>query len=70
MDMKVENKVEMSPPRSGGSGKLEAANNSRLVNYKFLSPYFRPSIKLSTYDGKSSWQVYKIQFAIVADEYG
>ncbi|GFT61298.1 gag-Pol polyprotein [Trichonephila clavipes] len=26
-----------------------------------------PSIKLSTYDGKSSWQVYKTQFSIVAD---
>ncbi|GFV02723.1 hypothetical protein TNCV_2909991 [Trichonephila clavipes] len=27
----------------------------------------KPSIKLSTYDGKSSWQVYKTQFSIVAD---
>ncbi|GFX41979.1 hypothetical protein TNCV_4515871 [Trichonephila clavipes] len=27
----------------------------------------KPSIKLSTYDGKSSWQVYKTQFSVVAD---
>ncbi|GFY16361.1 retrovirus-related Pol polyprotein from transposon 412 [Trichonephila clavipes] len=27
----------------------------------------KPSIKLSTYDGKFSWQVYKTQFSIVAD---
>ncbi|GFS52302.1 hypothetical protein TNCV_4850271 [Trichonephila clavipes] len=35
--------------------------------FKFQSPYSKPSIKLSTYDGKSSWQVYKTQFSIVAD---
>ncbi|GFX65955.1 retrovirus-related Pol polyprotein from transposon 412 [Trichonephila clavipes] len=35
--------------------------------FKFQAPYSKPSIKLSTYDGKSSWQVYKIQFSIVAD---
>ncbi|GFX23533.1 gag-Pol polyprotein [Trichonephila clavipes] len=34
---------------------------------KFQAPYSKPSIKLSTYDGKSSWQVYKTQFSIVAD---
>ncbi|GFU28582.1 retrovirus-related Pol polyprotein from transposon 412 [Trichonephila clavipes] len=31
--------------------------------FKFQAPYS----KLSTYDGKSSWQVYKTQFSIVAD---
>ncbi|GFV88076.1 gag-Pol polyprotein [Trichonephila clavipes] len=36
--------------------------------FKFQAPYSKPSIKLSTYDGKSSWQVYKTQFSIVADE--
>ncbi|GFV74361.1 gag-Pol polyprotein [Trichonephila clavipes] len=35
--------------------------------FKFQTPYSKPSIKLSTYDGKSSWQVYKTQFSIVAD---
>ncbi|GFY30892.1 retrovirus-related Pol polyprotein from transposon 17.6 [Trichonephila clavipes] len=35
--------------------------------FKFHAPYSKPSIKLSTYDGKSSWQVYKTQFSIVAD---
>ncbi|GFV39395.1 retrovirus-related Pol polyprotein from transposon 412 [Trichonephila clavipes] len=35
--------------------------------FKFQAPYSKPSIKLSTYDGKSSWQVYKTQFFIVAD---
>ncbi|GFX85780.1 retrovirus-related Pol polyprotein from transposon 412 [Trichonephila clavipes] len=35
--------------------------------FKFLAPFSKPSIKLSTYDGKSSWQVYKTQFSIVAD---
>ncbi|GFT56057.1 gag-Pol polyprotein [Trichonephila clavipes] len=35
--------------------------------FKFQSSLFKPSIKLSTYDGKSSWQVYKTQFSIVAD---
>ncbi|GFX00324.1 gag-Pol polyprotein [Trichonephila clavipes] len=35
--------------------------------FKFQVPYSKPSIKLSTYDGKSSWQVYKTQFSIVAD---
>ncbi|GFU71105.1 retrovirus-related Pol polyprotein from transposon 412 [Trichonephila clavipes] len=35
--------------------------------FKFQAPYSKPSIKLSTYDGKSSWQVYKTQFSIVAD---
>ncbi|GFW78376.1 gag-Pol polyprotein [Trichonephila clavipes] len=34
--------------------------------FKFQAPYSKPSIKLSTYDGKSSWQVYKTQFSIVA----
>ncbi|GFU38525.1 gag-Pol polyprotein [Trichonephila clavipes] len=34
--------------------------------FKFQAPYSKPSIKLSTYDGKS-WQVYKTQFSIVAD---
>ncbi|GFV28487.1 gag-Pol polyprotein [Trichonephila clavipes] len=35
--------------------------------FKFQAPYSKPSIKLSTYDGKSSWQMYKTQFSIVAD---
>ncbi|GFS98369.1 gag-Pol polyprotein [Trichonephila clavipes] len=35
--------------------------------FKFQAPYSKPSIKLSTYDVKSSWQVYKTQFSIVAD---
>ncbi|GFY01978.1 retrovirus-related Pol polyprotein from transposon 412 [Trichonephila clavipes] len=35
--------------------------------FKFQAPYSKPSIKLSTHDGKSSWQVYKTQFSIVAD---
>ncbi|GFV89787.1 retrovirus-related Pol polyprotein from transposon 412 [Trichonephila clavipes] len=35
--------------------------------FKFQAPYSKPSIKLSTYDGKSFWQVYKTQFSIVAD---
>ncbi|GFX51320.1 retrovirus-related Pol polyprotein from transposon 412 [Trichonephila clavipes] len=35
--------------------------------FKFQAPYSKPSIKLSTYDRKSSWQVYKTQFSIVAD---
>ncbi|GFW76639.1 gag-Pol polyprotein [Trichonephila clavipes] len=35
--------------------------------FKFQAPYSKPSIKLSTYDGKSSWQVYKTQFSIVVD---
>ncbi|GFY22526.1 retrovirus-related Pol polyprotein from transposon 17.6 [Trichonephila clavipes] len=35
--------------------------------FNFQAPYSKPSIKLSTYDGKSSWQVYKTQFSIVAD---
>ncbi|GFS91189.1 gag-Pol polyprotein [Trichonephila clavipes] len=35
--------------------------------FKFQAPYSKPSIKLSTYDGKSSWQVYKTQFSTVAD---
>ncbi|GFV77195.1 gag-Pol polyprotein [Trichonephila clavipes] len=35
--------------------------------FKFQAPYSKPSIKLSTYDGKFSWQVYKTQFSIVAD---
>ncbi|KMQ82254.1 hypothetical protein RF55_23637 [Lasius niger] len=30
----------------------------------------RPSLKVSTYDGKTSWQVYKTQFSIVADANG
>ncbi|GFW47080.1 hypothetical protein TNCV_55331 [Trichonephila clavipes] len=34
--------------------------------FKFQAPYSKPSIKLSTYDGKFSWQVYKTQFSIVA----
>ncbi|GFT29871.1 gag-Pol polyprotein [Trichonephila clavipes] len=35
--------------------------------FKFQTPFSKPSIKLSTYDGKSSWQVYKTHFSIVAD---
>ncbi|GFW82906.1 gag-Pol polyprotein [Trichonephila clavipes] len=35
--------------------------------FKFQAPYSKPSIKLSTYDGKSSWQVYKTQFSVLAD---
>ncbi|GFW67109.1 retrovirus-related Pol polyprotein from transposon 412 [Trichonephila clavipes] len=35
--------------------------------FKFQAPFSKPSIELSTYDGKSSWQVYKTQFSIVAD---
>ncbi|GFY12392.1 hypothetical protein TNCV_284951 [Trichonephila clavipes] len=35
--------------------------------FKFQAPFSKPSNKLSTYDGKSSWQVYKTQFSIVAD---
>ncbi|GFV94669.1 retrovirus-related Pol polyprotein from transposon 17.6 [Trichonephila clavipes] len=35
--------------------------------FKFQASYSKPSIKLSTYGGKSSWQVYKTQFSIVAD---
>ncbi|GFU07508.1 gag-Pol polyprotein [Trichonephila clavipes] len=35
--------------------------------FKFQAPYSKPSIKLSTYNGKSSWQVYKTQFSIVVD---
>ncbi|GFW48863.1 retrovirus-related Pol polyprotein from transposon 412 [Trichonephila clavipes] len=35
--------------------------------FKFQAPYSKPSIKLSTYDGKFSWLVYKTQFSIVAD---
>ncbi|GFW57643.1 gag-Pol polyprotein [Trichonephila clavipes] len=35
--------------------------------FKLQAPYSKPSIKPSTYDGKSSWQVYKTQFSIVAD---
>ncbi|GFV88692.1 gag-Pol polyprotein [Trichonephila clavipes] len=35
--------------------------------FKFQAPYSKPSIQLSTYDGKFSWQVYKTQFSIVAD---
>ncbi|GFW91936.1 gag-Pol polyprotein [Trichonephila clavipes] len=40
---------------------------SKLEAKIFESSYSKPSIKLSTYDGKSSWQVYKTQFSIVAD---
>ncbi|GFS99793.1 retrovirus-related Pol polyprotein from transposon 412 [Trichonephila clavipes] len=35
--------------------------------FKFQAPYSKPSIKLSTYDGKFSWHLYKTQFSIVAD---
>ncbi|GBN52164.1 hypothetical protein AVEN_106181-1 [Araneus ventricosus] len=30
----------------------------------------KPSMKLSTYDGKTSWQVYKTQFSIIAEANG
>ncbi|GFV35202.1 gag-Pol polyprotein [Trichonephila clavipes] len=55
-------------------GRIESVENkfedmeSKLEAKIFESSFFsKPSIKLSTYDGKSSWQVYKTQFSIVAD---
>ncbi|GFS75830.1 retrovirus-related Pol polyprotein from transposon 297 [Trichonephila clavipes] len=65
IENKFENKFEDM------ESKLEKLKQKVLTGqgdeFKFQAPYSKPSIKLSTYDGKSSWQVYKTQFSIVAD---
>ncbi|GFT86711.1 retrovirus-related Pol polyprotein from transposon 412 [Trichonephila clavipes] len=50
-------------------GRIESVENKfEDMESKLEAKIFeKPSIKLSTYDGKSSWQVYKTQFSIVAD---
>ncbi|KFM70171.1 hypothetical protein X975_05036, partial [Stegodyphus mimosarum] len=35
--------------------------------FKFLPMPAHPSLKLSTYDGKASWQAYKTQFSVVTE---
>lgn len=51
---------------------LEKRLSSRTVSddLKCVPVTSRPTIKLSTYDGKTSWQVYKTQFEIVANANG
>ncbi|GFV34317.1 gag-Pol polyprotein [Trichonephila clavipes] len=65
IENKFENKFENM------ESKLEKLKQKVMTGqgdeFKFQAPYSKPSIKLSTYDGKSSWQVYKTQFSIVAD---
>ncbi|GFU24303.1 gag-Pol polyprotein [Trichonephila clavipes] len=50
-------------------GRIESVENKfEDMESKLEAKIFeKPSIKLSTYDGKFSWQVYKTQFSIVAD---
>ncbi|GFW04468.1 gag-Pol polyprotein [Trichonephila clavipes] len=58
IENKFENKFEDI------KSKLEAKIFEKVED---VSISFRTFHKLSTYDGKSSWQVYKTQFSIVAD---
>ncbi|GFW68508.1 retrovirus-related Pol polyprotein from transposon 412 [Trichonephila clavipes] len=65
----IENKFEIK--FEDMESKLEKLKQKVMTGqgdeFKFQAPYSKPSIKLSTYDGKSSWQVHKTQFSIVAD---
>ncbi|GFV16847.1 gag-Pol polyprotein [Trichonephila clavipes] len=67
--MDIENKFENK--FEDMESKLEKLKQKVMTGqgdeFKFQAPYSKPSIKLSTYDGKFSWQVYKTQFSIVAD---
>ncbi|KAF8795158.1 hypothetical protein HNY73_003038 [Argiope bruennichi] len=47
---------------------LAAANQSQ--NARYMPVVNRPCMKLLPYDGQTSWQVYKTQFAIVAEANG
>ncbi|XP_055944373.1 myosin-J heavy chain-like [Argiope bruennichi] len=48
--------------------RLAAANQSQ--NARYMPVVNRPCMKLLPYDGQTSWQVYKTQFAIVAEANG
>ncbi|KFM60019.1 hypothetical protein X975_17303, partial [Stegodyphus mimosarum] len=50
--------------------KCIATEGSNSEGLKFLPMPARPSLNLLIYDGKTSWQVYEIQFPIVSDANG
>ncbi|GFX94259.1 retrovirus-related Pol polyprotein from transposon 412 [Trichonephila clavipes] len=68
LEAKIFKKVDVSISFRSDLKKLkQKVMTGQGDEFKFQAPYSKPSIKLSTYDGKSSWQVYKTQFSIVAD---
>ncbi|GFV89394.1 retrovirus-related Pol polyprotein from transposon 412 [Trichonephila clavipes] len=68
LEAKIFEKVEVSISFRSDLEKLkQKVMTGQGDEFKFQAPYSKPSIKLSTYDGKSSWQVYKTQLSIVAD---
>ncbi|GFW79795.1 gag-Pol polyprotein [Trichonephila clavipes] len=68
LEAKIFEKVDVSISFRSDLEKLkQKVMTGQGDEFKFQAPYSKPSIKLSTYDGKSSWQVYKTQFSIVAD---
>ncbi|GFT76145.1 uncharacterized protein TNCV_914271 [Trichonephila clavipes] len=68
LEAKIFEKIEVSISFRSDLEKLkQKVMTGQGDEFKFQAPFSKPSIKLSTYDGKSSWQVYKTQFSIVAD---
>ncbi|KFM62548.1 hypothetical protein X975_20006, partial [Stegodyphus mimosarum] len=70
IEQQIEDKVSAVAKEVDTLKKFVATAGSNSDTFKFLAMPAHPSLKLSTYDGKTSWQVYKTQFSIVAEANG
>ncbi|KFM73507.1 Gag-Pol polyprotein, partial [Stegodyphus mimosarum] len=70
IEKQIDDKVSAVAKEVDTLKKFVATAGSNSDTFKFLAMPAHPSVKLSTYDGKTSWQVYKTQFSIVAEANG
>ncbi|KFM75817.1 hypothetical protein X975_16651, partial [Stegodyphus mimosarum] len=70
VEQQIDDKVSAVAKEVDTLKKFVATAGSNSDTFKFLAMPAHPSLKLSTYDGKTSWQVYKTQFSIVAEANG
>ncbi|KFM56688.1 Retrovirus-related Pol polyprotein from transposon 412, partial [Stegodyphus mimosarum] len=69
VEQQIDDKISAVAKEVDTLKKFVATAGSKSDSFKFLPMSVRPSLKLSTY-GKTSWQVYKTQFSIVAEANG
>ncbi|KFM65484.1 Retroviral-like aspartic protease 1, partial [Stegodyphus mimosarum] len=70
IEKQIDDKVSAVAKEVDTLKKFVATAGSNSDTFKFLAMPAHPSLRLSTYDGKTSWQVYKTQFSIVEEANG
>ncbi|KFM64846.1 Retrotransposable element Tf2 protein type 2, partial [Stegodyphus mimosarum] len=70
VEQQIDDKVSAVAKEVDTLKKFVATAGSNSDTFKFLAMPGHPSLKLSTYGGKTSWKVYKTQFSIVAEANG